>query len=292
MPAQLRPCQRRQRHPRPTHESGRRSSARYEIQSLLRACGRTRTGLTSRLARTFYTPISTSLIFFERNGARCAVMLRHDNTGMNHDPERQEFIPTRQSLLSRLKSWDDQESWRDFFNTYWKLIYGAAVKSGLNDAEAQDVVQDTVITVAKKMEDFKYDPAVDSFKGWLLYLTRKRIALQYRRRERERGGHGQRPEAAEWTAEIEQLPDPAGVDLEAIWNQEWERNLLDTAMARVKQQVNPKQFQMFNFYVLKEWPVGEVAKALGVTVAQVYLAKHRVSGLVKKELKQLQTKLV
>jgi len=219
-------------------------------------------------------------------------MLRHDNTGMNHDPERQEFIPTRQSLLSRLKSWDDQESWRDFFNTYWKLIYGAAVKSGLNDAEAQDVVQDTVITVAKKMEDFKYDPAVDSFKGWLLYLTRKRIALQYRRRERERGGHGQRPEAAEWTAEIEQLPDPAGVDLEAIWNQEWERNLLDTAMARVKQQVNPKQFQMFNFYVLKEWPVGEVAKALGVTVAQVYLAKHRVSGLVKKELKQLQTKLV
>ena len=94
-------------------------------------------------------------------------MLRHDNTGMNHDPERQEFIPTRQSLLSRLKSWDDQESWRDFFNTYWKLIYGAAVKSGLNDAEAQDVVQDTVITVAKKMEDFKYDPAVDSFKGWL-----------------------------------------------------------------------------------------------------------------------------
>ena len=95
-----------------------------------------------------------------------------------------------------------------------------------------------------------------------------------------------------WTAEMEQLPDPAGVDLEAIWDQEWERNLLDTAMARVKQQVNPKQFQMFNFYVLKEWPVGEVAKALGVTVAQVYLAKHRVSGLVKKELKQLQTKLV
>src|SRR6266487_2545077 len=112
-----------------------------------------------------------------------------------------DLIPTRQSLLGRLKRWDDQESWREFFNIYWKLIYRAAVRCGLSDTEAQDVVQETVIDVARKMEHFTYDPAVDSFKGWLLYLTRKRIALQYRRRERERGGHGQRPEATEWTAE-------------------------------------------------------------------------------------------
>ena len=64
---------------------------------------------------------------------------------------RNDWLPTRTSLLRRLKQWEDQESWRDFFNTYWKLIYGAAVKAGLNDAEAQDVVQDTVITVAKKI---------------------------------------------------------------------------------------------------------------------------------------------
>src|SRR6266478_3754029 len=99
---------------------------------------------------------------------------------------RDEFLRTRRSLLSRLKHWDDQESWRDFFNTYWKLIYHGAIKAGLSDAEAQDVVQETVIVVAKKIESFKYDPAVDSFKGWLLYLTRKQVALQYRRRQRAR----------------------------------------------------------------------------------------------------------
>ena len=103
-------------------------------------------------------------------------------------PEIQDkWLPTRASLLRRLKRWEDQESWREFFNTYWRLIYGAATKAGLNDAEAQDVVQDTVIAVAKKIEDFKYDPALDSFKGWLLYLTRKRIALHYRKRERDKG---------------------------------------------------------------------------------------------------------
>jgi len=203
-----------------------------------------------------------------------------------------ELIPTRSSLLSRLKQWDDQESWRDFFNTYWRLIYRAATKAGLSDAEAQDVVQETVIKVAKKMSDFTYDREVDSFKGWLLYLTRKHIALQYRKRQRDRGGDGRHPEVTALTNSIEQLPDPARAGLEAVWDAEWERNLLEAARGPVKRQVNPKQFQMFNFYVLKEWPVGEVAKALSVTVAQVYLAKHRISGLVKKQIAHLKADLI
>src|SRR5580658_10178103 len=53
-------------------------------------------------------------------------------------------IPTRRSLLSRLKNWNDNESWKTFFDTYWRLIYNTAVRAGLNDAEAQDVVQDTI----------------------------------------------------------------------------------------------------------------------------------------------------
>ena len=210
-------------------------------------------------------------------------------------PEPQtDFLPTRTTLLRRLKQWEDQESWRDFFETYWKLIYGAAVKAGLNDAEAQDVVQDTVIAVAKKIEDFKYDPAVDSFKGWLLYLTRKRVALHYRKRERERGGPARfnAGDSARPEFDLAQLPDPALSEFEAIWNEEWERNLTDAALARVKTQVNPKQFQIFNFYVLKQWPVDEVAKTLGVTKAQIYIAKHRISVLAKKELKRLQEGLL
>jgi len=203
-----------------------------------------------------------------------------------------ESIPTRSRLLSRRKQWDDQDSWREFFNTYWRLIYRTAIKAGLSDAEAQDVVQETVIRVADKMRDFSYDREVDSFKGWLLYMTRKHIALQYRKRQRERGGDGHHPEVMALDDAIEQLPDPARADLEAAWDEEWERNLLDAAVGRGKQQVNPKQFQMLNFYVLKEWAMGEVAKALSVSIAQVYLAKHRISSLVKKELSHLKVDLI
>ncbi len=204
------------------------------------------------------------------------------------DEIEDDINPTRESLLGRLKNWEDQESWRDFFNIYWRLIYSAAVKSGLNDAEAQEVVQDTVIAVAKKMEEFTYDPAVDSFKGWLLYLTRKRIALQYRRRERDRGKGGTQAAMVEWSPEVEEIPDPAGIRLDAIWDEEWERSLWNAAIARIKEQVAPKQFQIFQLYVLKELPAVEVARSHRVTVAQVYLAKHRISTLLQKELLRLQ----
>ncbi len=62
-----------------------------------------------------------------------------------------ESLSTRWSLLTRLKNWDDQESWKEFFDTYWRLIYNVAIKAGLSDAEAQDVVQETVLTVAEKL---------------------------------------------------------------------------------------------------------------------------------------------
>src|ERR1035437_2390243 len=94
-----------------------------------------------------------------------------------------ELIPTRATLIQRLKDWQDQSSWQDFFDTYWKLIYGVATKGGLTKAEAQDVVQETMISVAKHMPNFKYDPAIGSFKAWLLNMTRWRITDQLRKRE-------------------------------------------------------------------------------------------------------------
>src|SRR5580765_6399312 len=159
---------------------------------------------------------------------------------MNDD----QFIPTRRSLLSRLKSWDDQASWREFFATYGRLIYCIAIKAGLTDAEAQDVVQETIIIVARKIPAFKYDPALGSFKGWLLLITRRRIEKQLKKRMPLKTtasgwpGAGKMPallsDDTQRTATIERIPDPQGFDLDAAWDAEWQKNLWDAALARVK----------------------------------------------------------
>jgi len=203
-----------------------------------------------------------------------------------------ELIPTRRSLLSRLKDWDDQESWKEFFDTYWKLVYGVAIKSGLTDAEAQDVVQETVLSVAKKMHDFKYDPAAGSFKNWLLLITRRRINDHLRKAYREPAKHQSCPDDASRTSIMEKIPDPAGDQLAVIWDQEWHKNILDAAIERVRREVDPKQFQIFDSYVLKQWPVKDVRKTLGVSAMQVYLAKHRISALIKKEIQRLEAKVL
>lgn len=212
----------------------------------------------------------------------------------------EDLIPTRASLLSRIKDWEDRDSWQDFFNTYWKLIYGTARKAGLTDAEAQDIVQETVLSVARNIEGFKYDPAVCSFKTWLLQLTRWRIFNQLKRRQRDRGGpaSGQAAsgasgprEATERTDTLERVPDPAGIDLESLWDAEWEKHLLSTALERVKRKVSPEQLQIFDLYCLERWPAQKVARTLEVSLGVVYLAKHRVGRLLKKEVQALKRTL-
>jgi RNA polymerase sigma factor (sigma-70 family) len=194
---------------------------------------------------------------------------------------------TRRSLVERLADWGDQLRWQEFFDTYWKLIYSAARQSGLNDAEAQEVVQETVITVAKNIEKLKYDPAIGSFKGWLLQITRWRIADQFRKRQ---PGNAKCPGASDdrLTATIDRVPDSRIVDLDAVWEAEWRENLFEAAVVRVKKKVEPKQFQIFDCYIRKEWPAQKVAERLGVNVGQVYLARHRVGALLKKEIRALE----
>jgi len=191
-------------------------------------------------------------------------------------------------LLSRLKNWDDQESWRDFFDTYGKLIYGLAVKSGFTDAEAQDILQETLISVAKRMPNFQYDPAIGSFKGWLLQITRRRMADQWRKRSAGAAIRKSDP----GTDTVERIPDPADKALDAVWDREWQKNLLEVAITRVKAKAHPKQYQMFDLYVHQGWPMALVTSTLSVNAAQVYMAKYRLSKLIKKEIEHLEKKML
>jgi len=202
-----------------------------------------------------------------------------------------ELIPTRATLIQRLKDWQDQSSWQDFFDTYWKLIYGVAVRGGLTGAEAQDVVQETMISVAKHMPTFEYDPAIGSFKTWLLNMTRWRITDQLRKRGPFVADHQASEDTATGTRTVDKVVDPAIPDLDVLWDAEWEKNLLDAAMAKIKRRLDPQKYQIFDLYVNKGWAPEKVAATFGVSVDQVYLAKHRTTELIKEEVKRLENNM-
>jgi RNA polymerase sigma-70 factor (ECF subfamily) len=197
-------------------------------------------------------------------------------------------LQTRQSLLSRLRDLDDQESWRTFFDLYWRLLYNVARRSGLDDSGAQDVVQETVIAVARKMPGFRYDSQRGSFKQWLLRITRRRIVDHLRKVYRQPLRADVGPEMLdEDEAHAEAIADTGAGQIDRAWDEEWERTLFEAAVASVRREVNPKHFQVFDYCVLKGWPITKVTATLGLNAAQAYLAKHRVAQAVKRAVRRI-----
>jgi len=200
-------------------------------------------------------------------------------------------IQTRQSLLSRLKDWGDDDSWRTFFDTYWKMIYDVARRSGLTDAEAQDAVQETVLSVAKTIPGFKYDASVGSFKAWLLNLSRWRINDQFRKRKGMVSASSLDGTGEGETDFMDRQPDPGDQKLEVLWDEEWQKHIFEMAQERVKRQATPKDYQIFHLWVLRKIPAREVARSVGVNLARVYVAKNRVSSMMKKEVQRLEKRM-
>ncbi len=206
---------------------------------------------------------------------------------MTLEPASDSFLPTRQSLLSRLKDWEDQEGWREFFDLYWRLIHSVARRAGLSEAEAQDVVQETLVVVAKQMPGFRYDPARGSFKAWLHTVIRGRLSRHWRKA-------GPKAPLASRTEELTDEEsvaeaDPAAIsEFEASWQAEWEQNLMETALRRVQAKVSTRQFLLFSLAVLKQVPTATIRERYDASLPQIYLARHRVGRLLKSEIARLQ----
>jgi RNA polymerase sigma-70 factor (ECF subfamily) len=201
-------------------------------------------------------------------------MLDSFSTQTLFDANLEGLVQTRASLLFRIRDLSSDESWKQFFETYWKLIYNTARRLGLDDAEAQDVVQETMIGVARKLPDFNYDPASGSFKRWLgkliLWRVKDRVAKRFQHEP------------------LEKALDVLGEDnFDEAWESDWERNLIDAALDRVKRRISPKTYQIFAFCVIQKKGISETAKVFNVRSATVYLARHRVVRAVKAEIEEL-----
>ena len=206
---------------------------------------------------------------------------------MLNEPGTESFLPTRQSLLSRLRDCQDQDGWREFFETYWRLVYRVARQAGLDDAAAQDVVQNTFIYLTRRMPQFRYDSSRGSFKSWLRRVTRSRISVFCRRAEAKEPPLPELPLEEQDVPVWETIPDPAGDKLDEIWQREWEENLIKAALRRISPKVSAEQLMIFELATLGEVPLKQVARKLDVSLMQVYLARHRVGKLFQAEIMRL-----
>lgn len=189
-------------------------------------------------------------------------------------------IPTtRVSLLARLRDRGDDDAWKDFVSQYAPVVYRFARGKGLQDADAADLTQDVLSSVSTAVGSF--DPARGPFRSWLYTLAHRRLWDLRERQQRQAPGSG---DTAAMRA-LEQAPAP---DEEAHWQQEWEKQLFRIAAERIRSTFADTTWQAFWRTAVDGASGQATARALGLSVAAVYLAKSRVMVKLKAEIARLQ----
>ena len=203
-----------------------------------------------------------------------------------HEPT-DPLLKTRSSLLSRLRHASDLASWQHFFDNYGRLIYQVCRRGGLDAQEAEEVTQETIVAVAQALPKFQLDRSKGSFKGWLWRVTRNHVADFLAKKYREGARRGELPDTG--TGETPAIERFAGAEdsPDVLWEEEWKANLLDRALKRVRSQVSARSYQIFHLSTVKGWTVDQIKEALRTGRTQIYLARHRVGRLVKKEIDAL-----
>lgn len=190
---------------------------------------------------------------------------------------------TRVTLLTRLKDGRDAEAWREFVQLYGPVVYRFARTRGLQDADAADLMQDVLRSVARTAPRMEYDPRKGTFRGWLYTVTRNKIynfLSSQRNRPRASGDSDAHERLDSAPAREEEGPD-------ADWEKEYQRRLSARAMELVRDEFQPNTWAAFWQTAVDGKPAAEVGAALKMTPGAVYVAKSRVLARLREEVQRL-----
>ena len=181
-----------------------------------------------------------------------------------------ELPQTRQSLLIRLQSSNDEGAWHEFVDVYEQAIYSYARSRGLQDADAWDVTQEVLSAVEKKVATWNADPKLGAFRGWLFRVARN-IAVDKIKAQSRRAivsGDSQADDA------LQQHPENAEEETTLFWNN-YRRKLLHWVAKKIKADFQEASWQAFWATAVEGRSAESVAKDLGLSTGSVYAAKFR-----------------
>lgn len=177
---------------------------------------------------------------------------------------------TTTTLLHNLRDFSDQTAWSRFADRFHRPIVGFARKSGLSEADAEDAAQETLLAFADGLRRGTYDRTKGRLSHWLFGIAYRQI-LRGRRTAARSAQHF--ATQSESTDVLHQVPDENAAT--AMWDEEWERSILQSCIDRLRVEIEPVTFRAFELAVRENNSAEEVAAELGIPVKAVYNAKHR-----------------
>ena len=197
-------------------------------------------------------------------------------------------LPTRPSLLLRLRDTADNEAWTQFGLIYGPAIFSWCRQCGLQQADAEDIASELAIRLFPALKKFDYDPARGRFRDWLHTLVRHEISDFVKHRQHRMRGSGD----STVLKALESMPDKSETlvqSFEEADEREYMRDLLPIAEERVRPKVSKTTWIIYEERVKKGRPTREVAAELGMSEASVDVQCGRVQGYLKREIEKLRS---
>ncbi len=182
---------------------------------------------------------------------------------------------TSRTLLHRVRDARDHEAWRRFLEIYAPLLESYGRAHGLSASDVEEVRDQCLELVARRMPGFEYERARGGFKGWLYRIAKGRIVDMLRRPVPRRA------ETRELVALSAALPAP-----DELWEEHWRAEHLRYALERVKEREPPRSFAVFELLLFDGLDVAEVCARTGLNANQVYKAKSRVLRRLRRTLER------
>ncbi len=182
------------------------------------------------------------------------------------------------------------QDWRSFLDIYQPLLFAHAKRRGLDPCQTQDVVQEILLGVSKRLPEFVYQPEKCRFRTWLFRVAERKVADHWRRQHRQLPES--RPDAGDsiGTDREGEVADSSTLEPDAAWDAKFGEELLHKARKLAGRRASPMNFRLYLYHVVEGHDVTATVAAFcesHVTPAQVHLAKSRVLKLVEEELTRL-----
>ncbi len=189
---------------------------------------------------------------------------------------------TRASLLVQIRDGSNHAAWHEFMRLYGPLVYGFARKRGLQDADAADLMQTVMRSVAGAIGRLDYDREQGTFRGWLFTITRNKVySFLEARRIRPQGSGDTGTNRL-----LDSHPDSSNDS--DVWELDYQRRLASLAMERVQSEFQDNTWRAFQLTAVDGQPAAEVSRQLGLSPGAIYVAKSRVLARLKDEVEKLQ----
>lgn len=184
---------------------------------------------------------------------------------------------TSTSLLDCLRQTPDAQAWTRLVDLYTPLVQGWLRRYSVPQHDADDVVQEVLVVVLRKIREFERRPQTGAFRKWLRTITVNCLRDFWRVRKWQPLSSGE-----DLAAALEQLARDDS-QLSRMWDEEHDKHVTKQLLEQIKQHFSTQTYQAFTRVALEGATPAQAANELGMTENAVFIAKSRVLRRLREE---------